>query len=311
MSSRDFDYFMAIAETGSISKAAERLYISQPSLSKYLKRLEGNLGIELFHRGSYPLTLTEAGEIYQKYVQSSIAREKLLQRDFSNLKKPTSGTVTMGLTVWRSSVLLPVVLPLFWHRYPDIQIQVQEGSHQFLASLMDHDKLDFALMHLPNKYENSAMAYEHLMDENIIFVVNRSSPVMEKLPPYNGPQHLSNEQFRLFRDEFFIMPNEAQNIYEVTGNYLERLGIVPKVRISTANIVAAVKLVEANLGVVFAPGLIVRGGHIPENLAFFTVGDPPLGWEIAIAYKKERLPCHQARLFIKCIESCFGDGKTQ
>ena len=68
MSAPNYEYFVTIVETGSLTKAAEKLYISQPSLSQYLKRLENSLGIDLFDRGTLPLRLTFAGERYYQYV---------------------------------------------------------------------------------------------------------------------------------------------------------------------------------------------------------------------------------------------------
>lgn len=88
---KNFEYFIAIAEEGSISKAAERLYISQPSLSKYLKRLEENFGEELFCRESYPLKLTKAGELYLSYVKELTKKETRLLEELSYLRNSEAG----------------------------------------------------------------------------------------------------------------------------------------------------------------------------------------------------------------------------
>ena len=108
---KNCEYFMAIADEGSVSKAAEKLFISQPSLSKYLKRLEDNLGKPLFFRDSHPMRLTPAGEIYYRYIHEISERERRLKQEFTELESTPKGTVSVGITIWRSSVLLPLVLP--------------------------------------------------------------------------------------------------------------------------------------------------------------------------------------------------------
>lgn len=109
---KNYEYFLMIAEEGSISKAADKLYLTQPSLSKYLKRLEENLGVELFSRDRYPLALTQAGIIYKRYVEEIRAKERQLQQEFSEFREGLFGHVTLALTEWRSSVMLPALVSL-------------------------------------------------------------------------------------------------------------------------------------------------------------------------------------------------------
>ena len=80
MKFNEFEYFLTIAELGSLSKAAEKLYVSQPSLTQYINRLEDNLGIKLFDRSKSPINLTPAGELYLKYAVDSMERKKKSQR---------------------------------------------------------------------------------------------------------------------------------------------------------------------------------------------------------------------------------------
>lgn len=89
---KNYEYFLMIAEEGSISKAADKLYLTQPSLSKYLKRLEENLGVELFSRDRYPLALTQAGIIYKRYVEEIRAKDGSSSRNFPNFGKDFSAT---------------------------------------------------------------------------------------------------------------------------------------------------------------------------------------------------------------------------
>ena len=115
---KNFEYFIAIAEEGSISKAAERLYISQPSLSKYLKRLEENFGEELFCRESYPLKLTKAGELYLSYVKELTKKETRLLEELSYLRNSEAGDVCVGVPIFK-----------VWNRFNKAYISVTAVIH--------------------------------------------------------------------------------------------------------------------------------------------------------------------------------------
>ena len=110
MVSKQDETFLAIAQAGSVSKAAQGLYLSQPAVSRSLKRLEEDLGIQLFDREAVPLRLTQAGERYLRYVRENQERERRLRQDLAQLEREPSGAVRVGLNFWRSSLVLPRVL---------------------------------------------------------------------------------------------------------------------------------------------------------------------------------------------------------
>ena len=160
MVSKQDETFLAIAQAGSVSKAAQGLYLSQPAVSRSLKRLEEDLGAQLFDREAAPLRLTQAGERYLRYVRENQERERRLRQDLAQLEREPSGTVRVGLNFWRSSLVLPRGLPAFQRRYPHIQVEPAEGSHQDLSVLLDQGKLDFALLHRPHPYPQFAFHHQ-------------------------------------------------------------------------------------------------------------------------------------------------------
>ena len=97
----NYEYFVAIVDEGSLTKAAEHLYVSQPSLSQYLKRLEANLGVELFDRSASPLRLTYTGERYYQYVLQMMKLDENIRREFQDIKNQTSGRLRLGVALWR------------------------------------------------------------------------------------------------------------------------------------------------------------------------------------------------------------------
>ena len=91
MVSKQDEYFLTIAECGSISRAAQKLYLTQPALSGSLKRLEESLGVLLFSRDASPLQLTQAGELYYRYVRENRERERTLRQALGRLERGKGG----------------------------------------------------------------------------------------------------------------------------------------------------------------------------------------------------------------------------
>ena len=149
---KNYQYFLAIVEYGGLTRAAEALYISQPSLSKYLSRLEANLGVELFDHSASPLKLTYAGERYYDYVKRLQLMEQRLTREFEDIRADDSGEIRLGIAQWRGAILLPRLLPRFHKVYPRVDVSITEGRASQVETALTQGKLDFCLMNLPSHY---------------------------------------------------------------------------------------------------------------------------------------------------------------
>ena len=108
---RNPEYFLAIASEKSISKAAERLHISQPYLSQYVIHLEKEFGVRLLDRTKSPLALTAAGKVYANYLEDSSQLYEQLLQDFTRLNASRRQTLRVAMSNWRASTLLPSILP--------------------------------------------------------------------------------------------------------------------------------------------------------------------------------------------------------
>ena len=304
MNYKNFEYFLIITEEGSVTKAAQRLYVSQPSLSKYLRSLEEALGVQLFYRDSYPLQLTGAGKLYQEYAKDALMKEKALLQNLEILKNTETGTVTMGITVFRSSAVLPAALPKFKSMYPGIEVKVLEGSHQYMMSLMDHNKVDFCIFHSPNVYQG--ITFEHILNEKVLFCVRADHPLLKTLELNSDPSvitPISNEDFRAFFNEPFIMLKPGQNIRSSSQGFLDKLGIHPYVILETSNITKDLNSAIDGLGVTFAQESALYTLRGLQSLKSFIVDSPPLEWGVGFAYKSETPPGNLARLLMNCLRS--------
>jgi DNA-binding transcriptional LysR family regulator len=304
---KNYEYFMAIIEEGGISKAADKLFISQSSVSKYLKRLEDNIGITLFSRESYPLSLTGAGELYFKYVKEIFAMEKEFRNRIAEQREGARGVVKVGVAFFHSSIFFPVILPEFSRRYPNIHIEAHEGTSQDMIAMLEHGKVDFAIFQLPSSY--SDIVFEHLVYEPILFAVNKTNPLLQSISydPEREINHMGNEDFLRFRNEFFVLMKAGQNSRMLAQLYCNKLHFKPNIALETWNVSTVVNMVKAGMGVAFIPGAVLNLKEQTKGLLFFQVDDPPLQRELGIAYKSTNTPGRQATLFIGTLKELIHD----
>ena len=117
MEYKAFQYVLKIAELGNLTKAANELYVSQPSLSHYIARVEQEVGTPLFQRGVSPMRLTPAGEKYAETARMILALDKRMQQDISDIVNQKTGIIMLGMSHARASFLLPHVMPEMHRRY--------------------------------------------------------------------------------------------------------------------------------------------------------------------------------------------------
>jgi len=305
------NYFLTIAECGSLTKAAEKLFISQPSLSKYIKNLESKLGIELFDHRTSPLKLTEAGMRYMEYIKEAARAEKNLLCEFDEMRSGERGTVKVGIAVWRCSIIMPAVLPLMRKKHPFIDVQVVEGPSSVIENALLNNETDLCLINLPTM--TGELVCENIMQEKILLCGNEKHPLVQKAVFASDPDENGYRPFdmTLLNGESLIMQYPGQNITRMANITLARHEIVPARVWKTQSITTALNMVSTDEYFAFIPEACVKSDLRPKGVVFFTVDDPPLAWSFVAAYRKKTTLSRPARLFIDEVKSCFGENSVR
>ncbi len=188
MNTRELIYFITIADKGSLTQAAEALYVSQPTLTKYLQRLEERLGLKLFHRVQKTLVLTYAGKQYYAYAQNVLKLSKELQFQFDNITNANEGKIKIGLPPLLSSVILGKILPAYHKEFPFIEVEISENNSSNLEQMLKQGKIDIAFFMESNL--NNGLSHTVLLEDymNVIFPKEmplKDSYSIEELTPYN------------------------------------------------------------------------------------------------------------------------------
>ena len=181
MDLKDFQYLIALAEEGSVSKAADRLYMSQSSLSQFLTQYENELGVKLFLRTSKGIRPTANGEVFIDHLRHLLYDYKQAKRELWDCEGMKGGRVTLGISSIRGQQTLPKILLLFAEQYPDVHVNVVEAHSLKLEDLLLEGKLDVAVVALPAaKLKNEAIP---LTKDEVYLVAGADHPLGKRANP--------------------------------------------------------------------------------------------------------------------------------
>ncbi|SDM49031.1 LysR family transcriptional regulator [Lachnospira pectinoschiza] len=190
MEIRVLRYFLEAAREGSMTRAAERLHVTQPTLSKQIKELENELGKQLFHRGSTSISLTEEGMILRKRAEDLLAIADKIENEFRSLDEITGGIVSIGCAESKLIKYLARAVKNLNVTYPQIQFRITSGDTSQVAEKLENGVLDLAFIVEPP--DLSRYNYIEIPEEDIWGVympqdcplAEKSSVTIEDLLPY-------------------------------------------------------------------------------------------------------------------------------
>jgi DNA-binding transcriptional LysR family regulator len=297
MELRQLQYMLKVAEEGSFSKAAEELYISQPSLSQYIQRLEKQVGLQLFDRTTSPLRLTYAGEVFVENAKRMLTLHHQFQLQMQEIIDFRKGRLTIGVSSLRASILFPVILPLFCRKFPGIEVVHKNGTFVELEDFVLKGVTDLSLINLPvNK--KPYFIREPLFTENIVLITPRSHP-LNKLditqPPW--PQI----HFADLREEPFLLLNKGRKLRDLADQFFINSGFNPRIVFESDNPETILSLVKAGLGIAFSSDGLAKFRY-SDQLAFFTLDSPLPSPTMSAVYCKERHLSRAALEFIALIK---------
>lgn len=300
----DYSYFLRIVKTGSITKAAESLFISQPSLTKYLHKLEDELGVTLFDRTHFPLKLTDAGECFYEFVMHSEAEQRTLISKIEEIKNDERATITIGMPLWRSSVILPAFLPHFYQRHPLVTIKLVEGSAARLENALRNDEVNFCIMNLPLDYKD--ISYISLGEEYIYLIGSKKMRLVQRIDSMTQGKEPCTIDIHQFCDQPFVMTQPDQHITNFVNAMLNQNNIDLHCKIRTSNVTTAINLAASGIGFTFVPELGTLSQYFPrEQVSMYLVNNPPLTCTIAGVYKRSSYLSRASRLFLGELKEFF------
>lgn len=306
VNARKSKYFNMIVQEKSISKAAQKLYISQPSLSKFLTQLEDEIGTKLFDRSSSPLMLTYAGEKYYEYLNQATKLYDQFMRDIRMINPMHSGELRIGYGPWRSAFIASKVLPQMRYEYPNLKIIMSEERNDHMKLLLSKNQIDLAVsIYSPTEPDFMAFNSEALMQERLLIIVSKDHPFSSlvdlKVNSITAPQKID---VRLLEKKRLITGKPGQKLHDNYIALVEKYNLSPVETIETMNINTAIELAANNFGIAFVPSSYLLESSSIEKLCFFYSEDPILTWIIKAEYSTEK-PSEVARRFSEIVKEAY------
>jgi DNA-binding transcriptional LysR family regulator len=243
---RQLQFFVAVAEQGSVSRAARKLSISQSSVTEAIKELESDLGVELFERHPRGLNITHKGHQFLRHATKILSDVSDARRSFAG-ETTSGGRLQLGVTSLVAGYVLSDILARYRRAFPGVEVTATEDNGDYLEHLLIGGELDVAVMVISNLRDRMALQAE------IIEV----SPYKLWLPLGH---HLAGADIIGVHDiarEPLIMLT-VDEIEENTGKLLIALGARPHVAFRTRSVEAVRSLVATGAGIALLPDLVYR-----------------------------------------------------
>ncbi len=306
----NLEYFLAAAEELNFTRAAQKLYISQQSLSKHIANLEEYFDIELFQRAQ-PLKLTYAGRCLEEKARKIMSLRDEIRRELEDVKDFKRGRLNIGISHTRGRAILPRILPSFVEEFPHIEVKLLEGSSKVLAGALSHGEVDFIIDILPF-CENNSKAVP-LCNDNVCMIIpdqvlrdRFSGEFLQVKKQING-----NNCFKILRDCPFLMLHNNNRVRMIADEMFEYYRINPNILLETQNVETLLSLSLNGMGITFTSEMFLDEYNVTshkndyKNYSVIVPNYVKCFATLAIGYKEERYLPRAAQEFITLAKNTF------
>lgn len=280
MDLRQFTYVSMAAECGSFTKAAAKLFISQPALSNYIAKVEEELGVKLFDRSSVPLRLTYAGEQYLKRARAILSQMEDMNREFRDISCHMQGRLRLGFPSERMIYMLPLILGTLKEQYPGIDVEVTSGPGNRLMEHLRAGDVDFVI--LPTWTKQKDIGQIKIAEEELVVVAAKG---------YLKEEHLLDQEKRIVRwQEVAKLPIITLKKGHALRSSVEVLyrsaGRKPDIFLESHSNMLSYRLAAQGMGFAIVPELTLGLSGNSNEVEIWHLAEPPVIWDIHALYRE-------------------------
>lgn len=302
MELRDIEHVLKIAEEHSLSNAAQKLFITQPSLSKSIARIESSLGLKLFDRTTKPLKLTFAGEEFVKTGREIIGYKKQLLKQMKDISDLVYGKVSLGVSNFRGKYFLPRVMKKVAEKYPGIRVEIYENNSLALEQALLAGDIDFCIEMLPVK--NDRLTYKLIHEELHLIATSKNHPLKKKAKKISSLSYpLINLQD--LRDENFIYLPMDYSSRMLLNNFFAKEHFEPASITEVKNMETAHALAVAGLGIGFISKVMLPLCKEEYLGNYFILDGCPNKLQLSFVYKKNAYLSKSVLAFWEIIKEIY------
>ncbi len=281
MNFTELNYILCIAKHQNLTKAAQELYISQPTLTKHLQKLEREMDGKLFSRSGNSYTPTYLGRRYMEYAKKVLAVNQDWEKELQDLTSYNEGELNIALPLMRSSSMVPQIMEVFRERYPGVKVNLLEEAYAIQERLLLDEQLDFAIFNEAKPHPK--LEYETLLKEEVLLVMPADHPLAKRGRKKEGYPWID---LKLLEKEPFVLHFPEQTTGQIALELFEQYNMHPPISIRSRNTVTCVKLCQRGFGMCFVPENYIKNLELYKKPACFSVGKTGVFSTLSIAYRK-------------------------
>jgi len=292
MELRQLEYFQMSSRLKNITRAAERLRVSQPNITVAIKKLEAELGIQLFDRSQKQLSLTPEGAVFLNRIELALRNIQDAVLEVNDYKQLQKGTIKIGIPSMIGAYLFPKIFSNFQRLYPHLDIYLYEEGSMAIREQLERDELDFGIVIISDASPNLQLL--KMSTNQIVACVPQHHPLAAKTSI--GIEDMA--------DTDLIMLKEGSFLRNLILQRLKAANITPNIVLESNQIETIKGLVSSDVGIAFLLDFIVKDAPTIKALPI----DEPIFVDVGLAWKKDRYISKAAQSFIDfCKDSLILD----
>lgn len=303
MNLKQAQYVKTIAECGSITAAAKKLFVSQPSLSQMLRQLEQETGLPIFDRSTSPMRLTYAGEKYLHAAERILAANAELDSQLREIRHEHAGRLRLGISVTRAMQVMPLVMPIFQQQYPNVSLQLTESGSANLEEMLRGGSIDLAFAALEST--SPSLAYELLEQETIGVLAGRDAAITRRNP--NG----TALPLEAFRRECFVSLTKGHSSRITQDKLFRKYGLTPSILLETDALEVGRRVALEAGACMLLPSIYIDGYCYQRKGCFYPLADYENHRHFYACYRKDEFVPQYARDFIQITASALARHEAQ
>lgn len=301
-------YVYEVYKERSFTKAAQNLYISQPSLSARIKKIEEIIGEPLFDRSTTPLQLTEVGKVYIEAAEKITQIEQRVENYINDLAGLKTGNLAVGASTLFAAYVVPSLITQFNQKFPDVHIQLIEGNTAELEEMLGSNALDFVI----DNYHYDSILYnkELYCEENILLAVPKHFAVNEELGMYQlSYKNIKNKNYLnqkypavplgRFADLPFIMLTQGNDTRTRGDRLCRNVGFKPNIVLEFNQQSTAYMASSTQLGATFISDILVSQLPTFENLVYYKLDGEEAKRKVFFYYKTHKYKTRVMEEFVR------------
>jgi DNA-binding transcriptional LysR family regulator len=274
MDLRHLRYFIAVAEELHFTRAAERLHIAQPPLSKQIRQLEAEIGVTLLQRTNRHIELTDAGRVFLEKAKQILAATSSAVTETQRTQRGEIGKLAVGFFEHTSYTLLPPILRAYRQRYPTVEVQLRWFPVVEQVNALLRGDIDISFVRPVSEFDG--IASETILKEPFVLALPSDHPLAE----------VDAVDLRLCAEERYIIYNQrlAPDFYAMISRLCAVAGFVPQIALEVGQVYTTLGLVSSGAGIAFVPESVQRVRF--ENVTYKPLKGRQPEIEVLLAWKQ-------------------------